>query len=81
MTTKPNPALEASYSTIFEITLETLREDPELKLCEGLRLIDATRTAVSRYAPGELGHFDARIHPKLRKALLDRFGIEEDLPS
>ena len=81
MTMKQNPALEASYSTILEITLETLRDDPELKLCEGLRLIEATRVAVSRNVPAELDHFNERIYPQLRKALLDRFGIREDLPS
>ena len=51
--------------------------DPELKLCEGLRLIDATRTAVSRIAPASLKDFDREVLPRMRTALMERFGLSE----
>ena len=66
---------EARYEVMLDVALRTLRSDPELRLCEGLRLIEATRTAVSRHAPTSLDTFDARVLPKLRQALLDRFGL------
>ncbi len=66
---------QAKYEVMLDVALKTLRSDPELRLCEGLRLIDATRTAVSRHAPTSLDAFDAHVLPKLRRALLDRFGL------
>jgi len=65
---------------MLEVTLETLRSDPELRLCEGLRLIEATRAAVARLAPSSIDAFDARILPHLRQTLMARFGVAE-LPS
>lgn len=65
---------------MLEVTLETLRSDPELRLCEGLRLIEATRAAVARLAPSSADAFDARILPHLRQTLMERFGVAE-LPS
>ncbi len=77
--TRPYPGdpctFEAKYEVMLDVALRTLRSDPELRLCEGLRLIEATRTAVSRHAPASLDAFDDRILPKLRQALLDRFGL------
>ena len=62
---------------MLDVTFQTLRSDPELKLCEGLRLIDATRTAVSRIAPGSLNDFDRDVLPRMRTALMERFGLSE----
>jgi len=71
---------ERSLAAIIEITLETLHSDPELKLCEGLRLIDATRTAVSRQLPHRLEDFERSILPGMRAVLLERFGLSCDRP-
>ena len=68
-------AFQAKYEVMLDVALRTLRSDPELRLCEGLRLIEATRTSVSRNTPASLDAFDAHILPKLRQALLDRFGL------
>ena len=62
---------------MLDVTFQTLRSDPELKLCEGLRLIDATRTAISRIAPASLNHFDREVLPRMRTALMERFGLSE----
>jgi hypothetical protein len=61
---------------MLDVTCHTLRSDPELRLCEGLRLIEATRTAISRLAPEVLDHFDGQILPQLRELLMERFGID-----
>jgi hypothetical protein len=71
---------EARYGVMLDVTLDTLRSDPDLKLCEGLRLIEATRTAVARHAPDRLDAFDAQVLPRLNEALMDRFGLV-DFPS
>ena len=62
---------------MLDVTFQTLRSDPELKLCEGLRLIDATRTAISRIAPGSLNDFDRDVLPRMRTTLMERFGLSE----
>ena len=66
---------QARCDIMLDVALKTLRSDPDLRLCEGLRLIEATRTAVSRHAPASLDAFDARIWPMLRQTLLNRFGL------
>ena len=66
---------EARYQVMLDVTLDTLRTDPDLKLCEGLRLIEATRTAVARNAPDFLEVFEAEVLPRLNGALTDRFGV------
>ena len=68
-------AIEARYKVMLEVALDTLRSDPELRLCEGLRLIEATRTAVARHAPDHLGAFEKGVLPQMREALMDRFGM------
>ncbi len=60
---------------VVDVTLDTLRSDPGLKLCEGLRLIEATRTAVARMAPAAVAAFDERVVPRMREVLLERFGV------
>jgi hypothetical protein len=62
---------------MLDVTFQTLRSDPELKLCEGLRLIDATRVAISRLAPDSLHDFDRDVLPQMRAALMERFGVSE----
>ena len=62
---------------MLDVALQTLRSDPDLKLCEGLRLIEATRTAVSRLAPASMGLFESKVLPQMRSALMERFGLEE----
>jgi hypothetical protein len=62
---------------MLDVTWQTLRSDPELKLCEGLRLIDATRTAVSRLAPASMEFFEREVLPKMRATLMERFGVSE----
>jgi len=67
---------------MLDVTCHTLRSDPDLRLCEGLRLIEATRTAISRLAPEMLEHFDHQILPRMRELLMGRFGIDvETLPN
>jgi len=72
--------LDARCVLMLDVTCHTLRSDPDLRLCEGLRLIEATRTAVSRLAPDSLESFEAHLLPQMRNILLERFGVG-DLPS
>jgi hypothetical protein len=68
---------DARCVLMLDVTCQTLRSDPDLRLCEGIRLIDATRTAVSRLAPALLDAFDARVLPQMRGILMDRFGLPD----
>ena len=68
---------DARCKLMLDVTWQTLRSDPELKLCEGLRLIDATRTAISRLAPASTDFFDREVLPQMRSALMERFGLSE----
>jgi len=70
---------DCRYKLLIGVTSETLRSDPDLRLCEGLRLIEAARTAVARMDPGGLEIFDQRIGPLLRQTLMERFGVAEIL--
>jgi len=70
-------AFDGRCELMLDVTWQTLRSDPDLKLCEGLRLIDATRTAVSRLAPGSTELFDRDVLPQMRTALMERFGLSE----
>lgn len=70
-------AFDARCALMLDVTWQTLCSDPDLKLCEGLRLIDATRTAVIRLAPTSVEHFDREVLPRLRSALMERFGVSE----
>ena len=65
---------------MVDVTCDTLRSDPELLLCEGLRLIDATRKAVQRLSPHAQEAFEARIVPHMREILLERFGLVDGDP-
>jgi hypothetical protein len=68
---------DARCVLMLDVTCHTLRSDPELRLCEGLRLIEATRTAVSRLAPASLDTFEIRVLPQMRSILMERFGVIE----
>ena len=71
---------DARYELMLDITRKTLEEDPDLRLCEGLRLIEATRKAVGRLAPEAIEAFENSELPSLRTILMERFGLSE-LPS
>lgn len=73
-------AFDARCLLMLDVTCQTLRSDPDLRLCEGLRLIDATRTAISRLAPTSLDTFESQVLPQMRNILLERFGVV-DLPA
>jgi hypothetical protein len=70
-------AFDARCELMLDVAWQTLRSDPDLKLCEGLRLIEATHTAVSRLAPGSVGFFEREVMPQMRSALMERFGLSE----
>jgi len=71
---------DARCELMLEVTRKTLEEDPDLRLCEGLRLIEATRKAVGRLAPDAIEAFENEELPSLRSILMERFGLSE-LPS
>jgi hypothetical protein len=70
-------AFDERCELMLDVTLQTLRSDPDLKLCEGLRLIEATRTAISRLSPSSMDFFERRVLPQMRSALMTRFGVNE----
>jgi len=70
-------AFDARCELMLDVALQTLRSDPDLRLCEGLRLIEATRTAVSRLAPTSMDLFDREVLPQMRSTLMERFGLSE----
>jgi len=70
-------AFDARCELMLDVAWQTLRSDPDLKLCEGLRLIEATRTAISRLAPASMGIFERKVLPQMRSALMERFGLSE----
>ncbi len=63
---------------IARVTLQILREDPDLTLCEGLRLVESAREAIERLAPASRDALLLETVPGLRRALLERFGITGD---
>jgi hypothetical protein len=62
---------------MLDVTRRTLEEDPDLRLCEGLRLIEATHKAVRRLAPDAIEAFENEELPSLRNILMERFGLSE----
>ena len=69
--------VDARCELMLDVTRKTLEEDPDLRLCEGLRLIEATRKAVGRLAPDAAEAFDSQELPGLRTILMERFGLSE----
>ena len=72
-----NPPYSARCELMLDVTRRTLESDPDLKLCEGLRLIDATHRAISRLDPDAVPSFEADELPRLRRILMERFGVSE----
>lgn len=72
--------LDARSELMLDVTCRTLEEDPELKLCEGLRLIEATRKAFARMAPESLDLFESDVLPRMRSILMERFGLSDVPP-
>jgi hypothetical protein len=68
---------DARCVLMLDVTCQTLQSDPDLRLCEGLRLIEATRTAVARLAPQSLELFEETVLPQMRSMLMERFGVSE----
>jgi hypothetical protein len=69
--------VDARCELMLDVTRKTLEEDPDLRLCEGLRLIEATRKAVGRLAPDAIDAFESEELPSLRSILMERFGLSE----
>jgi hypothetical protein len=72
-----DPPLDKRYELMLDVTCRTLESDPDLRLCEGLRLIEATRKAVARLAPSSLDDFETELLPRMRSILMERFGLTE----
>ncbi len=68
---------ESNCALMLDVTRRTLASDPELRLCEGLRLIEATKAAMMRLAPASLDAIESEILPGLRSILMERFGLSE----
>ena len=68
---------DARCELMLDVTRRTLKEDPDLRLCEGLRLIEATRKAMVRLAPEAVEAFESDELPGLREILMERFGLSE----
>ena len=71
------PVFDARCELMLDVTCRTLEEDPDLRLCEGIRLIEATRKAVSRLAPESAEVFDSEVLPRMRTILMTRLGLSE----
>jgi hypothetical protein len=60
---------------MVDVTAQVLAHDQALTLCEALRLIAATRTAVLRIDPAARPVVEAELIPHLEQIVLDRFQI------
>ncbi len=69
--------ITARCELMLDVTRRTLKEDPDLKLCEGLRLIEATQKALLRIDPQSVTALARDILPTLRQILMERFGLAE----
>lgn len=69
--------VNARCELMLDVTCKTLRDDPDLRLCEGLRLIEATHKAVARLAPDAVAIFESDVLPHMRTILMERFGVSE----
>lgn len=75
--TSDHSLFDARCELMLDVTCRTLQEDPELRLCEGLRLIEATRKAVLKLAPESVAVFESDVLPRMRNILMERFGLSE----
>lgn len=65
---------------LVDLTAQVLAEDPGLKLCEALRLVEAARSAVVRLFPGKEETFDLIIRPRLERIIMERFNLSSVEP-
>lgn len=61
---------------MVESIVDIIQSDAELGLCEGLRLLEATRCALARVDAASADRFDLQVLPHIRRHLLERFGID-----
>jgi hypothetical protein len=60
---------------LVDLTAQILAEDPNLKLCEAIRLVEAARSAVVRLFPGKEETFDLVLRPRLERIIEERFQL------
>ena len=65
---------------LVDVTAQLLAEDNLLTFCEGLRLIEAARTAALRLFPDKQETFDLIIRPRLERIVSERFQIPAIAP-
>ena len=63
---------------MLAVVEDVLTKDPELRLCEGLRLLRSVETACARAGADRLDVFVRFIRPQLYERLLQCFGICAD---
>lgn len=68
-------AFDARCALILDVTCQMLRTDAHLRLCEALRLIEATRSTVARLAPLSLEELETRVLPQMRQILMERYRV------
>jgi hypothetical protein len=65
---------------LVDVTAQMLAEDDLLTFCEGLRLIEAARTAALRLFPDKQETFDLIIRPRLERIVSERFQVPAIAP-
>jgi hypothetical protein len=65
---------------LVDVTAQMLAEDNLLTFCEGLRLIEAARTAALRLFPDKQETFDLIIRPRLERIVSERFQVPAIAP-
>jgi len=73
---RPSGTFERRYQLMVETIVDIIKSDEELRLCEGLRLLEATRGALARMDATSAQRFDREVLPGIRSCLLERFGID-----
>lgn len=62
---------------LVDVTAQMLAEDALLTFCEGLRLIEAARSAALRLFPDKQETFDLIIRPRLERIVSERFQVPD----
>ena len=65
---------------LVDVTAQMLAEDDLLTFCEGLRLIEAARTAALKLFPDKQETFDLIIRPRLERIVSERFQVPAIAP-
>lgn len=73
-------AAELRFRLIVDTAFEIIRFDEELRFCEGLRLIEATRRSIAQLDPAMADRFEDDCAREMRRALMERFGIDPEGP-